>query len=87
MIALLIWPTICSAQAYRWKDPQTGTLMMSGTPPGWYSARHPVAGPRVVVSILGRDVDDTALSIEERRAMQRGMRTETPRVPNSSTLR
>jgi len=41
----------------------------------------------VVVSILGRDVDDTALSIEERQAMQRGMRAETPRVPNSSTLR
>lgn len=87
LAALLAFPLFCSAQVYSWKDPQTGTLMMSSTPPVWYSARVPVPGPRVVVSIRGRDVDDTARSIEERQAMQRGMRAEAPRAPNSPTLR
>ncbi len=84
---MLALPLPCAAQVYSWKDPQTGTLMMSSTPPVWYSARIPVPGPRIVVSIRGRDVDDTARPMEERQAMQRAVRAEGPRAPNSPVVR
>ena len=84
---MLALPLPCAAQVYSWKDPQTGTLMMSSTPPVWYSARIPVPGPRIVVSIRGRDVDDTARPLEELQALQRGACAEAPRAPNFPALR
>jgi len=53
------------ARVYQWVSPHTGTVQMSGAPPGWYRAGG--EGPRVLVYDQGRLVDDTAVAVSEER--------------------
>ena len=50
-----------SARMYVWKNPETGSVQASGTPPSWYRGEH--GGPRVQVFVNGKLVDDTAITL------------------------
>lgn len=49
------------ARMYQWLDPSSGTVQLSGEPPGWY--RDGGGGPRVRVFDNGNLVDDTAIEL------------------------
>jgi len=55
-------------QVYSWKE--GGATRVSNEPPAWYTSYAPVRGPRVLVTIGSRVVDDTALPMEKRLAMR-----------------
>ena len=69
--ALLAVPVPGLAELFTWSDPETGATMMAGRPPAWYSSKAQVTGPRVVVTVRDRLIDDTALPMESRVAMRR----------------
>ncbi len=50
------------ARVYQWRNPTSGSVELSGTPPAWY--RGAVGGPRVLVYQNGQLIDDTAFSVE-----------------------
>ena len=51
---------------YSWKDPDTGGSYLSNIAPPWYSRGEMVSGPRVIATLGGKVVDDTACPYEER---------------------
>jgi len=57
---------VAYAQVYSWKDPDTGHSRFSNIPPPWYSRGEIVSGPRVIETLGGKVVDDTALPYEDR---------------------
>jgi hypothetical protein len=63
---LLLIGGLAHAQVYSWKDPGNGATRFSNIPPYWYRYAEPVSGPRVIVTVGDRVVDDTALSFEDR---------------------
>ena len=54
------------AQVYAWTDPGTSAKKLSNLVPPWYSRREEVSGPRVVVTLGGAVIDDTALEYQQR---------------------
>jgi len=55
------------AQVYSWREPHSGATRMSNLAPAWYRQYPDVAaGPRVVVTLGARVIDDTALPLEKR---------------------
>ena len=54
------------AQMYSWKDPDSGQTKFSNVAPPWYKRGESVRGPRVIETVRGKVVDDTALSYEDR---------------------
>jgi hypothetical protein len=64
---LALGPTAAThARMYQWVDPGTGTVQLSGSPPGWYRAAR--QGPRVFVFEDGRLIDDTAQRVADEQA-------------------
>jgi len=64
--AFLLVSNLACAQVYAWKDPNTGASKFSNIAPPWYSRGEQVSGPRVIVTVGGKVVDDTALPYEDR---------------------
>ena len=64
--ALLLTGGLAHGQVYSWKDAATGASRFSNVPPPWYRAMEAVDGPRVLVTIGIRVIDDTAQSYEDR---------------------
>lgn len=64
--ALSLAAASAAAQVYSWRDPVTGQTKLSNIPPPWYSRGEIVHGPRVVATIGGRVIDDTALAYDDR---------------------
>jgi len=64
--ALLLSGVPAYAQLYSWKDPNTGETKLSNIAPRWYNREERISGPRVVKTLNGKVVDDTALSYEDR---------------------
>jgi hypothetical protein len=64
--ASLLLSGLACAQVYSWKDPDRGQSKLSNIAPPWYSRGEIVSGPRVVETLGGRVVDDTALPYEDR---------------------
>jgi len=52
---------VAEARLYEWRNPHSGSVQLSGAPPGWY--RSDAGGPRVRVYEEGRLVDDTAIEL------------------------
>lgn len=67
--ALLLLSNTAHAQVYSWKDPNTGASRLSNSPPSWYSVEATVLGPRTVVTVGNKVVDDTALPYDERQLL------------------
>ena len=69
---------VASAEVYTWREPDTGIHRVSNLAPGWYRPYAEVHGPRVLVTLSGRVIDDTAwplaerLEVEKRRQQSRG---------------
>jgi len=51
---------------YAWKDPNSGQSKFSNIAPPWYHRGEQVSGPRVIQTLGGKVVDDTALPYERR---------------------
>ena len=91
---LLLIGGLAHAQVYSWKDAATGASRFSNVPPPWYRATEEVDGPRVLVTIGIRLIDDTALSFEDRLMLSgktrdqieklRQQRRQTSRTPENS---
>ncbi len=64
--ASLLVSGLACAQVYSWKDPDSGQSKLSNIAPPWYSRGEIVSGPRVIQTLDGRVVDDTALPYEDR---------------------
>jgi hypothetical protein len=64
--ALLVAAAPAAAQVYSWREPATGQTKLSNMPPPWYKRGETVRGPRVVATIGGRVIDDTALAYDDR---------------------
>ena len=45
-------------------------MRFSNEPPAWYRTYEPVRGPRVLVTLNNRVVDDTALPMNKREALR-----------------
>ena len=56
------------ADVYAWRE--GGTIRITNQPPARYSVYEPVPGPRIVVTVGRRVIDDTALPMEERRRLR-----------------
>ena len=92
--ALLLTGGLAHGQVYSWKDAATGASRFSNVPPPWYRAMEAVDGPRVLVTIGIRVIDDTALPFEERLQLSgrsraqieklRQQRRQTSRNPGDS---
>ena len=78
--ALLLCGGLAHAQVYSWKDAATGASKFSNVPPPWYRALEAVDGPRVLVTIGVRVIDDTAQSFEERLRLSGKSRVEIERM-------
>jgi hypothetical protein len=69
---LLLFPLLlaCPAfgQVYSWKE--AGATRVSNEPPNWYRSYEPVSGPRVLVMLGNRVIDDTGLPMEKRVALR-----------------
>ena len=76
-IALLaLFPFAAFGQLYTWKE---GTsTRYSNQPPAWYRVDGPAKGPRVLVTQGSQVLDDTGLSMEERRRMRPPLHTGIP---------
>jgi len=91
---LLLIGGLAHAQVYSWKDAASGASRFSNVPPPWYRATEAVDGPRVLVTIGIRVIDDTALSYEDRLLLSgksreqieklRQQRRQTSRTPENS---
>ena len=91
---LLLIGGLAHAQVYSWKDSTTGATRFSNIAPYWYGPGETVSGPRVIVTIGNRVVDDTALSYEDRLLLSgktrdqiekmRQQRRQTSRTPENS---
>ena len=69
---------VAQAQVYSWQEPQSGATRMSNVAPAWYRKYPEVTtGPRVIVTLDARVVDDTALALEKRLEL---MRRPAPRA-------
>jgi len=64
--AFLLVSNAACAQVYSWKDPNTGQSHFSNIAPPWYRRTEAVSGPRVIETLDGKVVDDTALPDEDR---------------------
>jgi len=64
--ALVVASAPAGAQVYSWKDPATGQSKFSNIAPSWYSRHENVSGPRVIATIGGKVIDDTALPYADR---------------------
>jgi len=62
-LGLVLLAFTADARMYQWVDPVTGSLQMSGRPPGWY--RSGWDGPRVRVFDNGTVVDDTSINVAD----------------------
>ena len=65
-VAAFAFAEVAAAQMYSWNDPATGGQKLSNIAPSWYRSGEDVRGPRVVVTIGERIVDDTSLPLGER---------------------
>jgi hypothetical protein len=68
LIVLALIAAPAAARVYEWRDPDSGNVYMSGSPPAWYRAG--TSGPRVLVFDAGRLVDDTGQAASEEEARQ-----------------
>jgi hypothetical protein len=75
-ILLLAFPFAAFAQIYTWKD--DASTRFSNQPPAWYRVDAPAKGPRVLVIQGTRILDDTGLTMEERRRMRPPLHTDIP---------
>ena len=67
LLVLPAWSAF--GQVYSWKE--AGVTRVSNEAPAWYTDYAPVKGPRVVVTVGSRVVDDTGLPMEKRLAMRK----------------
>src|SRR4051812_3713506 len=76
LLPLLLLPFSLSAlgQVYSWRE--GGSMRISNEPPARYRLYEPVRGPRIVVTQGRRIIDDTALSMEERRRLRPQVRLQ-----------
>ena len=51
---------------YSWREADTGAQRISNVAPGWYRPDAEVVGPRVVVTLNRRVVDDTSWPLAQR---------------------
>jgi hypothetical protein len=65
-VAYLLLGSLAHAQVYTWKDANTGASKISSVPPPWYSRNEKASGPRVIVTLGGKVIDDTGLPVEDR---------------------
>lgn len=75
-LSLLAFAFPAQAEVYRWRE--GASLKYSNIAPAWYRIDTQVRGPRVVVSEGKRVIDDTRLSIEDRRRMRPPLRAQSP---------
>jgi hypothetical protein len=61
-------PLFALGEVYTWRD--AAATRISNLPPPWYRLEGVVNGPRVIVTRNDRVIDDTNLSIEERRLLR-----------------
>ncbi len=61
-LALGLAAAAAEARVYQWRNPNTGSVELSGTPPAWY--RGAGGGPRVLVYQNGMLLDDTAIAVD-----------------------
>lgn len=90
--ALLPAAAPARAQMYSWREPATGQSKLSNIPPAWYIRGEPARGPRVVATLGGRVIDDTALPYEERlrlagKPQESNGRPQPPRAQAPTTQR
>ncbi len=69
-LVLLLTPLTGAARYYRWVNPESGRVHLSGKPPAWY--RTDGTAPRVQVFENGKLIDDTAHPVagEERQVLR-----------------
>lgn len=79
LVTLLSFPT--QAEMYSWREGES--LKVSNVPPHWYRFDRPVRGPRTVVTQGKRVLDDTGLTMEERRRLRPALRRQVvaPQAP------
>ena len=65
---LVLLPFSAFAQVYSWKE--GNSTRISNEPPAWYRVEAAASGPRVLVTRGTQILDDTGLSMEERRRMR-----------------
>jgi len=70
LLLLLALLPACPAfgQVYSWQE--AGATRFSNEAPGWYRSYEPVRGPRVLVTLDNRVIDDTSLPMEKRMALR-----------------
>lgn len=65
---------------YSWREPDTGAQRISNVAPSWYRPDAEVVGPRVVVTLNRRVIDDTSWPLAERlEAKRRREQRSSPR--------
>ena len=74
LVALLLAAVsqVTQAQVYAWREPHSGATRMSNIAPAWYRPYPDVAaGPRVIVTLGPKVLDDTALPLDKRLELAR----------------
>ena len=76
LLPFLLAPFSLSALAdvYTWRE--DGSMRITNEPPARYRLYEPVPGPRIVVTVGRRVIDDTALSMEQRRRLRSPARVQ-----------
>lgn len=73
------------AQVYVWRDPASGVTRVSNFAPAWYARNQGMDGPRVVVTLGSRIVDDTSLPLEARLELAARSAAASPQRPRPET--
>ncbi len=63
---------------YSWCEPDTGAQRISNVAPGWYRPDAEVVGPRVVVTLNRRVVDDTSWPLAQRLEAKERLEQRSP---------
>ena len=64
---------------YSWREPDTGAQRTSNIAPPWYRPDAEVAGPRVIVRLNRRVIDDTSWPLARRLEASRRAQRGSPR--------